>query len=139
MIIQSSNVAMASKRSYSRTTAVSTSLTTWGSGFMQNRNTVMVQQYNEESGSGKRRQENAGNKNDLFNQFKQAQSIGSPVSITKKATPDAQIVFDFNFDPFYFIWQKWKSPRRLYQQHYRTALHGRAGVGRDLFGIRLSL
>ncbi len=92
MIIQSSNVAMASKRSYSRTTAVSTSLTTWGSGFMQNRNTVMVQQYNEESGSGKRRQENAGNKNDLFNQFKQAQSIGSPVSITKKATPDAHTI-----------------------------------------------
>ena len=53
MIIQSSNVAMASRRSYSRTTAVSSSLTTWGSGFMKKRNVQMIHHYFEESDLGK--------------------------------------------------------------------------------------
>ena len=92
MIIQSSNVAMASRRSYSRTTAVSSSLTSWGSGFMKKRNIQMVQHYSEESDSGRGKYPDTGTGSDLFNQFKQAQSIGSPVSITKRQTPDAHSI-----------------------------------------------
>ena len=93
MIIQSGNVAMTSRRSYERTTAVSSSLSLWGNGFMQNRNMQKVSHYKEESDSGKSRYSNAGNsKKDLFNEFKQAQSIGSPVSITGKTTPDMHAI-----------------------------------------------
>ena len=92
MIIQSSNVAMASRRSYSRTTAVSSSLTTWGSGFMKKRNVQMIQHYSEESDLGKGNSKHTGTGNDLLHQFKQAQSIGSPVSITKRQTPDAHTI-----------------------------------------------
>lgn len=93
VIIQSGNVAMTSRRSYERTTAVSSSLSLWGNGFMQNRNMQKVSHYKEESDSGKSRYSNAGNsKKDLFNEFKQAQSIGSPVSITGKTTPDMHAI-----------------------------------------------
>lgn len=94
MIIQSGNVAMASRRSYERTSAVSSSLSQWGGGVMRNSSIQMVNRYSEKSDSGKSSSyPNTGNSgDDLFQQFKQAQSIGSPVSITGRTTPDMHTI-----------------------------------------------
>lgn len=85
---------MASRRSYERTSAVSSSLSLWGGGVMRNRNMQIVNRYSEKSNSGKSSSyPNAGNSGeDLFHQFKQAQSIGSPVSITGRTTPDMHTI-----------------------------------------------
>ena len=93
MIIQSGNVAMTSRRSYNRTTAVSSSLPLWGNGLMQNRNVQVINRYSEKSNSGKSKYANSRqSKNNLFNEFKQAQSIGSPVSITQKTPSDTHSI-----------------------------------------------
>lgn len=91
MIIESGNVAMTSRRSYDCTTAASSSLSLWGSGFTKNRNIQIVSQSHEESRKNEEnndKQANSSNQN-LFHEFKQAQSIGSPVTITQ-TTPDIQ-------------------------------------------------
>ena len=94
MIIQSSNVAMTSRRSYERTSAVSSSLSLWGGGVMRNSNLKVINRYSEKSDSGKSSSyPNTGDsKDDLFHQFKQAQSIGSPVSMTSRMTPDMHTI-----------------------------------------------
>ncbi len=94
MIIQSSNVAMTSRRSYERTSAVSSSLSLWGGGVMRNSNLKVINRYSEKSDSGKSSSyPNTGDsKDDLFHQFKQAQSIGSPVSMTSRTTPDMHTI-----------------------------------------------
>lgn len=93
MIIQSGNIAMSSRRSYNRTTAVSSSLSLWGNGFMQNRNVQVVSRYNEKSNSGKSSHPNTKDPaNDLWGQFKQAQSIGSPVSVTGRNSLDMHTI-----------------------------------------------
>ena len=90
MIIQSSNVAMASRRSYNRTTAAGSSMTYFGGGVMRNRSAQRISHYSEESSSGKSSYPNTGDSgNDLFHQFRQAQSIGSPVSISKASSFDS--------------------------------------------------
>ncbi|NBI86656.1 hypothetical protein D3Z47_10715 [Lachnospiraceae bacterium] len=58
MVIQSSNITMASRRSYERITTVSTSLSLWGSGgLVANSAEMAVEYYQEDSDSGSRRQE----------------------------------------------------------------------------------
>lgn len=89
MIIQSSNVFMASRRSYERTKAGSASLTQWGGGLLQSKNIQMINRYSEKSDTGKNNQQNANNsENGLFHEFRQAQSIGSPVSISRMSKAD---------------------------------------------------
>lgn len=81
MVIQASNVTMASRRSYERITAVSSSLSLWGGGFTANSTDTAVEYYREDSDSGARRQTGTNDFGDsLFGKFKQAQSIGSPVT-----------------------------------------------------------
>lgn len=93
MIIQSGNVAMASRRSYDRTTAVSSVSFYSGMGQMQNRSLQLVEHYSEESDSGENSNSKDGSlENDLFNEFKQAQSIGSPVSITSQPAMDLKAI-----------------------------------------------
>ena len=94
MIIQAGNVAMTSRRSYERTTAVSSSLSLWGSGFIKSRNRQAVTHYREESDSEKNRfsKNTKDSKEDLFQQFKQAQSIGSPISMSQRSTPDLHTI-----------------------------------------------
>lgn len=79
---------MSSRRSYERTSAFSSSLSLWGNGFLQNKNIQSVSRYSEKSSHGQQDSyPSAGDsKQDLFNQFKQAQSIGSPVSITRTSS-----------------------------------------------------
>ncbi len=94
VIIQSGNVAMTSRRSYERTSAVSSSLSLWGGGVMRNSNIQVINRYSEKSNSGKSSSyPNTGDsKDDLFHRFKQAQSIGSPVSISGQTTPDMHTI-----------------------------------------------
>lgn len=94
MIIQSGNVAMSSRRSYERTSAVSSSLSLWGGGAMRNSNIQVINRYSEKSDSGKSSgySSTGGSREDLFHQFKQAQSIGSPVSISSRTTPDMHTI-----------------------------------------------
>jgi len=86
VVIQSSNITMASRRSYERITTVSTSLSLWGSGgLVANSAEMAVEYYQEDSDSGSRRQ--AGTKDfgsSLFSKFKQAQSIGSPMARSRQ-------------------------------------------------------
>ena len=85
---------MTSRRSYERTTAVSSSLSLWGSGFIKSRNRQAVTHYREESDSEKNRfsKNTKDSKEDLFQQFKQAQSIGSPISMSQRSTPDLHTI-----------------------------------------------
>lgn len=93
MIIQASNVAMASRRSYNRTTAAGSSMTFFGGGVMRGRSAQRITHYHEESNSGKSNYPDAGDSgNDLFHQFRQAQSIGSPLSITRASSSDAHTI-----------------------------------------------
>lgn len=93
MIIQSSNVAMASRRSYNRTTATGSSMTYFGGGVMRNRSTQRISHYSEESDSGKGSYQNtADSGNDLFHRFRQARSIGSPLSISKAPSSAAHTI-----------------------------------------------
>lgn len=88
MVIQSGNIAMTSQRRYERISAVSSTLSLWGGGFSSDSNIQAVEYYSEDSDSGKNH--NSGTKSfgdSLFHKFKQAQSIGSPVSISQPA-PD---------------------------------------------------
>ncbi len=90
MIIQSGNVAMTSRRSYDRTTTVSSSLSHWGSGYISNKNLEYINHYSETSDFGTNNDSTADGDHsgeDVFNQFKEAQSIGSPVTISR-STPD---------------------------------------------------
>ncbi len=88
MIIQSSNVAMTSRRSYERTSAASSSLSVWGGGFIKNSNIQTMEHYSETSSSSHHGQSFANDSGeDVFNEFTQAQSIGNPVSMQRKV-PD---------------------------------------------------
>lgn len=92
MVIQSDNVTMTSHRSYERITAVSSSRSLWGSGgFTANSTGTAVEYYREDSGSGARRQPGTKNFGDsLFGKFKQAQSIQSPLSRSRRISdPDS--------------------------------------------------
>lgn len=93
MIIQSGNVAMASRRSYERTTAVSSSLSLWGGGGLSvNSAAVAAEHYREESGSGEESPSSAGNFNEsLFHKFKQAQSITPSLAVSRQA-PDLDAI-----------------------------------------------
>jgi len=91
--IQAGNVAMSSRRSYEKTKAVSSSLSRWGGGFLQNQNIQAVSRYSEKSNSGKSRSRNANQSDSgLFDEFKQAQSIGSPVSLTGRSNSDRHTI-----------------------------------------------
>ncbi len=92
MVIQSGNIAMTSQRRYERISAVSSSLSLWGGGFSSDKNVQTVEYYSEESGSGEDSQTGTKNFGDsLFHKFKQAQSIGSPVSMSQ-TTPDLDTI-----------------------------------------------
>lgn len=88
VIIQSGNVSMSSRRSYERTSAFSSSLSLWGNGFLQNKSIQSVSRYSEKSNYGQQHSDSSAknSKKDLFHQFKQAQSIGNPVSITRTSS-----------------------------------------------------
>lgn len=90
MIVQSGNVAMTSRRSYERTTAMSSSLTLWGSGFMKSSNAQLIDHYSEKSETGGQQEESANSRrdstDDLLGQFRQAQSISSPV-VSSRPSP----------------------------------------------------
>ena len=66
----------------------------WGSGFIKSRNRQAVTHYREESDSEKNRfsKNTKDSKEDLFQQFKQAQSIGSPISMSQRSTPDLHTI-----------------------------------------------
>ena len=77
---------MSSRRSYERTNTVTSSLSRWGGGFLQNQTVQVVNRYSEKSDSGKSRSRSTKQSNDdLFNEFKQARSIGSPVSVSGRS------------------------------------------------------
>ncbi len=93
MKIQTSHVDMASRRSYERTKAVSSSLSRWGGGFLQSHSMQIVDRYSEQSDSRKSRSKHQNQSgDDLFNQFRQAQSIGSPVSTAGRTSPDLHTI-----------------------------------------------
>lgn len=94
MIIQSGNVAMSSRRSYERTTAISSSTSLWGNGFITGKNVDFVDYYQEKSNYRKNEGESnqdTDSPNDLFHQFKQAQSIGSP-AISGRTPTDMHVI-----------------------------------------------
>ncbi len=92
MIIESGNVAMSSRRSYDRTSTSSYSLSVWGNGFSQDSTMQITNQYHEESQSDSDGSFSAkSTEEDIFQEFMQAQSISSPVSLAKNA-PDMDTI-----------------------------------------------
>lgn len=82
MIIQSSSIDMSSRRSYERVTAMSSSVSLWGNGFTNKSSLQILDQYSETSDSEEDSSNSATDRDsgeDIFNQFKEAQSIQSPV------------------------------------------------------------
>lgn len=68
---------------------MSSSVSLWGSGFVHNSNFLHLDNYSETSDSGTGSDSSAAGKQsgeDVFNQFKEAQSIGSPVIISHTPT-----------------------------------------------------
>ncbi|MBO5303033.1 MAG: hypothetical protein J6A92_03185 [Lachnospiraceae bacterium] len=87
MIIESGNVAMTSRRSYDRTVTATSSLSLWGSGFSQDNVTQVTSQYHEESGTDNESSSTeTSSSEDIFQEFMQAQSISSPVTMSKTAS-----------------------------------------------------
>lgn len=132
MIIQSGNVAMASRRSYERTSAVSSSLSLWGGGMMRNRSMQIVNRYSEKSDSGKSSYPHTGDSGeDLFHQFKQAQSIGSPLSITSRTTPDMHTIKAQSVN---YLMMLLFGRSNLFENPFLSGLTGNTMGGQSTFG-----
>lgn len=72
VIIQSGSVAMTSRRSYERTTAFTSSISLWGSGFTKNNQIHLIDQYQEKSGEhDDTKNQTPGSNDQLLNEFKQ--------------------------------------------------------------------
>lgn len=82
MIINSSDVTMASHRKYQSATSYSSSGTTWGASGIANYNVSVSENYLEESNDGKSSDGSANSgDNGLMDQFKQAKSIAAPSKV----------------------------------------------------------
>ena len=136
MIIQSSNVFMASRRSYERTKAGSASLTQWGGGLLQSKNIQMINRYSEKSDTGKNNQQNAKNsENGLFHEFRQAQPcLNQPDEQSRHPFHKGAVHQLFDADA---VWQG-QPAQSVYQRHHRTA-YVRRLLWRDLLGVSLRI
>lgn len=87
MIIESSHVVMTSHRTYDRTSSVSTSLSLSANGFSNNSNTQITTRYHEGDAPNEEHTDSKKESNSsLLNEFKQAQSIQRPVSLSRVPT-----------------------------------------------------
>ncbi len=82
MIINSSDVTMASHRKYQSITSYSSSGTTWGASGIESHNVSVSENYMEESNNGKSSDDNGNSgENNLMDKFNQAKSISSPARL----------------------------------------------------------
>ncbi len=84
---------MTSRRSYERISAAATSLSMWGGGLSSDSRTTAVEYYSEDSDTGQGQSHpGAGNFGDnLLDKFRQAQSIGSPFTMSR-TSPDLHTI-----------------------------------------------